>query len=187
MKVEIRQFRESDAANFRDAVLESVDHVSPWLPWCMAEYRLEDARDWVVTAAVNWREGTDYRFLIVDADTDSILGGVGISQVVPHHRTGNLGYWVRKAALGQGVCTRAAKLVVFYAFDELQFQRIEVHVLTDNIASNIVAQKLGGEFEGVQRNKLVVRGESCAANCYSIVPTDYGRPLSIPADTCSKG
>lgn len=173
MEIRIRQFRESDAAEFTQAVLESVDHVAPWLPWCTAEYRIEDGRDWAMTAAVNWRDGNDYRFLVVDAEVGTILGSVGINQVVPQHQTGNLGYWVRKAALGRGVCTRAARMAIEYAFDELQFQRIEVHVHTENLASNLVARKLGGHFEGIQRNKIVLRGESCAANCYSIIPADY--------------
>ena len=105
-----------------------------------------------------------------------MLGCVGINQVVPQHRIGNLGYWVRRTALNQGVCTRAARLVVDYAFRELNFQRIEIHVHPDNIASNAVAAKLGGRYEGVFLNKLYFNGAATPAKCYAIIPDDYQIP-----------
>jgi len=171
--VAIRKYRETDAEQFQVAVLESVSHVSQWLPWCTPDYSIEDATQWATSAAQAWDEGTDYRFVIENKSTGEILGSVGINQVVPQHRVGNLGYWIRESAMNQGVCTRAARLAIEYAFCELDFQRIEIHVHPDNVASNAVAAKLGGVYEGVFRNKIVFEGASVPAKCYSVVPSDY--------------
>lgn len=173
MKISIRQFRESDAQEFQEAVLESVEHLSEWLPWCTPDYSIQDATEWVTSAAKTWADGTDYRFLIGDTNTLQILGSVGINQVVPQHKIGNLGYWVRKSATNQGVCTQAARQVSAFAFEKLGFQRIEIHILADNKSSNAVAAKLGGEYEGILRNKIFLNGKSLPAKCYSIVPSDY--------------
>ena len=175
VEVAIRQFKESDAKEFQAAVLESVEHLSKWLPWCTPDYSIQDATDWANSASQSWTAGTDYRFLVEDAKTGRILGSVGINQVVAQHKRGNLGYWVRKSAINQGICTRAARLVVLYAFETLGFQRLEIHVHTNNDASNAVAAKLGGVYEGTFRNKLVYRGQSLPAKCYSIVPADYDK------------
>jgi RimJ/RimL family protein N-acetyltransferase len=174
VEIAIRQFEEGDAREFQAAVLESVEHLSVWLPWCTPDYSIEDATDWAHSASQAWIEGTEYRFLIEDANTGRILGSVGINQVVPQHKRGNLGYWVRKSAINQGICTRAARQVVLFAFQELGFQRLEIHVQTDNDASNAVATKIGGVYEGIFRNKLVNKGLSLPAKCYSITPADYG-------------
>jgi len=174
VQVGIRQYKESDADGFQEAVLESVDHVSKWLPWCHSGYRIEDAREWACSAKETWDNGTDYRFVVENQVTGEILGSVGINQVVAQHKVGNLGYWIRESALNKGACTIAAKQVVDFGFRELGFQRIEVHVLCENKASNIVASKLGGVYEGEFRNKLWHDGKSRPANCYSIVPSDYG-------------
>ena len=171
--INIRKFRGSDAKEFQQAVLESVEHLSKWLPWCTPDYSLCDATQWVKSAAETWAAGTDYRFVIEDAKTFKILGTVGINQIVPQHKTGNLGYWIRKSAINQGVGTQSARQVTAFAFEELGFQRIEIHILTDNEASNAVACKLGGKYEGVFRNKLYFNGKSLPAKCYSIVPSDY--------------
>jgi len=173
MKPEIRPYQESDAIGFQDAVLSSFDHLSQWLSWCTPDYSIDDALEWTKSAADSWAAGTDYRFLIEDTEAGTVLGGVGISQIVRQHRVGNLGYWVRESAINRGVCTRAARLATEYAFRELGFQRIEVHVQVDNGASNAVASKLGGEFEGIFRNKLIFDGKSVPAKCYSIIPSDY--------------
>lgn len=173
MEIIIRKFKESDAREFEEAVLESVEHIAAWLPWCSTEYGIRDAREWARSAARTWDDGTDYRFIIEDKQTGRILGSVGINQIVPQHKIGNLGYWMRQSVLNKGICQRAARLAVEYSFRELDFQRIEIHVHSDNTASNAVAAKLGGQYEGVFRNKLFFRGQSVAAKCYSIIPSDY--------------
>lgn len=173
MDISIRKFKESDAKEFQVAVLESVEHVSEWLPWCTPAYSLQDAKDWTTSAEKVWKAGTDYRFIIEDRETKKILGTVGINQVVSQHKVGNMGYWVRKIAINKGVCTKAAQLVAKYAFSELGFLRIEIHIHTENVASNSVASKLGGKYEGIFRNKLFFKGESVPAKCYSVIPSDY--------------
>lgn len=173
MEVVIRKYREGDAAEFQQAVLESVEYISQWLSWCTPDYSIDDAANWVQSASRDWENGTDYRFVIEDAKTRLILGTVGINRVVQQHKIGNLGYWVRKSALNQGICVNAARQVVTFAFKKLGFRRIEIHVQIGNHASNAVASKLGGQYEGTFRNKLVFDGLSVPAKCYSIIPSDY--------------
>ncbi|WP_158658043.1 GNAT family N-acetyltransferase [Agarilytica rhodophyticola] len=173
MEIGIRQFSESDAQAFYAAVVDSASHISQWLSWCTHDYSMEDAIQWISSAAQVWEKGTDYRFVIESVYSGEILGSVGINQVVPQHKVGNLGYWVRTSALGQGVCTQAARLAIKYAFRSLGFQRIEIHVHPDNSASNRVASKLGGMYEGTFRNKIILSGVSSPAKCYSVIPSDY--------------
>jgi RimJ/RimL family protein N-acetyltransferase len=173
MEIAIRKFKESDAKEFHIAVLESVEHVSEWLPWCTPAYSFQNAIDWTASAEKVWEAGTDYRFIIEDRETKKILGTIGINQIDPQHKIGNMGYWIRKSAANKGVCTKAGHLVAKYAFSELGFQRIEVHVHKENVASNSVASKLGGKYEGVFRNKLFFKGQAVPAKCYSIIPSDY--------------
>lgn len=89
------------------------------------------------------------------------------------NKIGNLGYWVRKSALAQGICTKTARQAIVYAFENLSFERIEIHVHPENQASNTVALRLGGLYEGVFRNKLWFKGCSVSAKCYYVVPSDY--------------
>jgi hypothetical protein len=98
VEIAIRQFKESDAKEFQAAVLESVEHLSAWLPWCTPDYSIQDATDWAHSASQSWRDGTDYRFLVEDAKTGQILG-VGRDQSsgrsAPERKPGLLGSKIR--------------------------------------------------------------------------------------------
>ena len=172
MQIKIRKFQPGDAPGLYAAVRESIPHLSPWLGWCTENYSLADAEQWVASAEVVWQEGSDYRLVIEDEMTGEIIGSVAINNIIQVHRIGNLGYWVSHKYCGRGIASKAARHMVRYAFDELDFQRIEVVVLPDNLASKAVAEKLGGCCEGLQRNKVMHLGKSVAALCYSIIPND---------------
>lgn len=171
MNISIRKYKSTDATQFYQAVIESVDHVSRWLPLCTENYSFSDAQDWCNSALTAWENDTDYRFIIEDNDTRAILGSVGFNQIVKQHKIANLGYWIRKSTAGKGVCTTACRLAIDYAFSKLDIYRIEIHVHPENTASNTVASKLG-VYEGTFRNKLVLHGKSVAAKCYSVISGD---------------
>lgn len=173
MDVTIRKFLPSDIDGFYEAVIESIDHVSPWLPWCTPEYSRQHAESWVMSAEEAWSSGEDYRFIIECKQSKKILGSVGFNHINTMHRIANLGYWVRRSALGQGVTLKAAQRAIQFAFSEMNIHRIEVIVLPNNIASLAIAHKLGGKHEGTLRNKLHLHGQSYDAECFSIIPSDY--------------
>lgn len=172
MKIKIRKFHSGDAPAFYTAVRESIATLSPWLSWCTEDYPMAYAEQWVSSAETVWEQGVDYRFVIEDETSGDIIGSVAINNIIQPHKTGNLGYWVRSVYCGRGVASTAARYMLQYAFTELDFRRIEVVMLPDNHASIAVAEKLGGVFEGLQRNKVIHHGQSVAALCYSIIPED---------------
>lgn len=174
MQPVIRRIKRSDASEIQTAVLESVGHIRPWLDWCTPGYRLSDAVNWTVGAVSKWQEGSEYRFVIEESESGVLLGSIAIRSICGPSRIGDLGYWLRKRALGQGYCTKAVKLALEYGFEELGFQRIEMRVLPDNAASNAVAFRLGAAFDGLQANKIIHKGETKMANCYS-----FAAPVSF--------
>lgn len=176
MDINIRKFKEDDALELYAAVRESIDHLSPWLCWCTPAYSIADAEFWVTTAEQEWNAGNDYRFVIECSHTKKLLGSVAINQVIQQHKIGNLGYWIRQSALNQGVCTKAARMIIEYGFNQLQLQRIEICALEANTASIAIAEKLGATYEGILRNKLFHYGKSYAAKCYSLIPNDIKTP-----------
>lgn len=107
----IRPFRAEDIGAVYEAVRESIREVSPWLPWCHPDYRVEETRAFITSCDEAWKNDTGYGFGVFDSQTGKFLGGVGLSQINHLHRMVNLGYWVRTTAAGCGVASRAARLV----------------------------------------------------------------------------
>lgn len=87
-RISIRPFLLKDTLNFRAAVLESVETVGNWLPWCHADYSVEDATIWVEECSTNVRTMAAYDLGIFQKDSDRLLGGVSINQINKRYKGG---------------------------------------------------------------------------------------------------
>jgi RimJ/RimL family protein N-acetyltransferase len=169
----IRPFRTEDLSPMYEAVRESIMELSPWLPWCHPDYRIEDTSAFIMSRADAWRNESEYGFAVCDVKTGKFLGGVGISQVNQIYKCANLGYWVKSSCAGRGVASSAARLAARYGLEELGLQRIEILVATGNHASQRAALKTGAVREGVLRKRLLINGQSQDAIVYSLVAEDF--------------
>ncbi len=109
------------------------------------------AEKWIAMQTDAWAMQTSASFAIVDRTSNQYMGGIGLS-IVSATVSAELGYWLGVPYWGQGYCTEAARAILAFAFDELKLHRIAANYLTRNPASGRVMEKLGMQFEGVQRD-----------------------------------
>lgn len=69
-----------------------------------------------------------------------------------------VGYWVAEHASGQGIASRALRLVVAHAFDDLGLHRLQAETTLTNHASARILTKAGFEQYGVARDYLRIGG-----------------------------
>ena len=146
--------------------------MTPWMPWCHANYSIEDSRNWVTARALAWSNGEAYEFAMVDARDGSYLGGCGLNHIDSANKMANLGYWVRSSRTKRGVATAATMLLAEWGFRELKLNRIEIVVAIENHLSQNVAAKAGATSEGVLRNRLTLADRVHDAMMFSLVPQD---------------
>lgn len=168
----IRPLRRQDATAFAAAALESQATVGQWLPWCHAGYSLDEARQWLQACERNLKAGTAYSMGIFSEDGELLLGGIGINQINREHNFAQVGYWIRQSQQGQGIAPRALVMIAGFGFKVLGLTRLEIMVQDGNHGSRRVAEKAGATFDGLLKNRLMVRGTPCAAAMYSLTPGD---------------
>jgi len=173
-EVGIRCYGPEHAAALHEAAVESQADVSVWLPWCHPEYSLAEAEAWAASQTDLFARGEEYEFVIVDGE-GRFLGGCGLNHINPADRVANLGYWVRSAAAGRGVATRAVRLLADFAFAETDLERLEIVCAVGNAASLRVAEKAGAVREGVLRGRIFLRGAPRDAVVLSILRSEWGR------------
>jgi RimJ/RimL family protein N-acetyltransferase len=171
-RIAIRRFLPTDLGAFYAAIDESRATLATWLPWMHPAYTIADTADWLGKRDAEWDAGTDFPMLVADAATGEVLGSAGLNQVNREHRFANLGYWTRASRLGLGIAPAAARLVARWAFVEAGFGRIEIVVALGNVASRRAAERSGARFEGVARNRLMLRDDWHDAAVYAFVPGD---------------
>jgi ribosomal-protein-serine acetyltransferase len=168
----VRPFRAADIDAVYEAVRESIEEVSPWLPWCHPDYAKEETSAFILSRDEAWRSEDELSFGVFDSETGGFLGGVGLNQINRRYQMGNLGYWVRTSCAGRGVASTAARRVARFGFDMLGLQRIEIIAAAGNRASQRVAEKTGALLEGTLRKRLLVNGHPQDAVLYSLVAED---------------
>lgn len=154
--VRLRLLAETDL----DALVEAVQ--DPEIPrWTRipSPYGEAHAQEWLVEGASRRDAGEGLDTMIVDAQTDTLLGGVGMVHVDWQERTSELGYWLAGHARGRGVMTRAVRLLSEWIFDNLPVDRLGIMASVDNAASRAVAERAGFQFEGVLRSFVILNGE----------------------------
>lgn len=106
-------------------------------------YTVDDAAAFIDRSDELWRTGAGAPFVIVDAGTGTLLGGIGVHELGVDTTPANVGYWVAAGARGRGVATRALRLVTRWALDDLRLPRLELSVFVDNERSQRVALRAG--------------------------------------------
>lgn len=168
----LRSHQMEDAEAIAKVVRASVSELSRYMPWARVKYSAEDARLFIGRAMVMRENEAGYEFLILDAKTGVILGGCGLNRFDSENKTCNLGYWVRTDRTRQGIATEATQLLLKFGFEELKLNRIEIIAEVTNIASQRVAEKVGGVREGVMRKRLFLHGEAHDAVLFGVVRQD---------------
>ena len=167
----VRRYTLDDEADLFEAARESINEVGTFLPWCHADYCIEDSRSWLLTIEPNWDDKQSYSFAIIDNVSGKFLGGCGFNNI-DEHPIVNLGYWIRTSATGIGVATESTIGLARFGFSHLGLARIEIMMSTRNVASRQVAINAGAQLEGVLRNRLNLHGENHDALMYSLIPED---------------
>jgi ribosomal-protein-serine acetyltransferase len=137
--VTLRRYRADDLDAVFDAVIESLDHLRPWMPWA-AGYTRQSAATFLAKAAADWDGGTEYNYLMI---ADGVLAGACglMSRIGPGGL--EIGYWVHRDWTRRGLATAASAALVQAAFGLPGVDRIEIVHDELNVASAGIPRKLG--------------------------------------------
>lgn len=149
----IRCYNPSDAKLLEQSVLESLEHLKPWMPWAHNEpVSLEARTKTVQSFRGKFDLGENYVYGIFNRDETRLLGGTGL-----HPRIGEnqfeIGYWIHKDFINQGLVTESTAALTKVAFEICRVHRVEIHCDPANLASAAVPRKLGYTHEGTLRQK----------------------------------
>jgi len=97
---------------------------------------------------------------------------IGTGRLVPgqdvYRINAEIGYWIGESYWGKGHGTNAVKLMVAYAFQELELLRVYACVFGFNTASMRVLEKAGFEKEAIVKSSIIKEGNVYDEHLYSI-------------------
>jgi len=149
----IRCYHPSDVQMLADSISENVEHLKPWMPWVHAEPEpIEEKEKRLKRFRGMFDLGQDYVYGIFNPEETRLLGGTGL-----HTRLGEseleIGYWIDKDHINQGLVTESTAALIKVAFEIVHVHRLEIHCDPGNVASAAIPRKLGFTHEGTLRAK----------------------------------
>lgn len=166
----VRCWGHGEAGLASAAIMASIEHLRPWMPWIKFEpLTLAERAQLIEGWTRSWEDGGDVIYgVFLDGD---VVGGSGL-----HRRSGpgtlDIGYWIHVDHLRHGFATELTSALTTAAFAIAGID--VVHVQTDeaNIASVAVPAKLG-----FTRSQIVERAPEA--------PAESGRLIdwTMAADT----
>lgn len=173
--LEVRKPRLSDAAAWSRIRRRDRRHLEAWEPTTPGDWDTNNAvlawpGQWSTLRALA-RRGMSLPFVItVDGQ---LAGQVTVGNIVRGSLCSAwIGYWVGTHAVGGGVATAAAALVVDHSFFNAGLHRLEATVRPENTPSIRVLTKLGFREEGLFRRYLDVAGTWRDHLCFALTTED---------------
>ncbi|HEX5985622.1 MAG TPA: NUDIX hydrolase [Nocardioides sp.] len=170
--VTLRPWRDEDV----DAAVAGHDQtIADWF----GRTEVAATREEYLEALQRWRAGweDDRRTVnfVVEAQ-GQLVGNVEVR--VKDDRIGELSWVLYAGHRGRGYAVRAVRVLIDWAFEELDLVRIEAYVNNANEASKRVATRSGLHREGIMRGREVLRGERHDTVLYARLRQDP--PVTAP-------
>ncbi|MFI0821540.1 GNAT family N-acetyltransferase [Streptomyces sp. NPDC021098] len=102
-----------------------------------------------------------------------LVGGVLFRTMDVAQGTAEAGCWLEPSAVGRGLVTRAARLIIDWAVEERGIHRVEWLVAAANEPSKAVARRLGMTRDGVLRESFLYRGQRIDREVWSVLAPEW--------------
>jgi ribosomal-protein-serine acetyltransferase len=102
-----------------------------------------------------------------------LVGGVLFKTMDVERGNVEAGCWLEPSAVGRGLVTRAARVIIDWAIEERGIHRVEWLVAAGNEASVAVARRLGMAKDGVLRKSYPYRGKRHDIEVWSVLAPQW--------------
>ncbi|ETT49306.1 MULTISPECIES: GNAT family N-acetyltransferase [Paenibacillus] len=117
-------------------------------------------------------ESKAIRYSIIELESNRIIGSCGYNSIDSSNAKAEIGYDISKDYWGKGYAPEAIQSLMDYAFNTLNFNRIEAKVEPENNNSIRVLQKLNYTFEGTMRKCEMSKGKFIDLSIFSKLVTE---------------
>ncbi len=115
-------------------------------------------------------------WIIADRETDIMIGTCTLYDIQPQHLRAGLGYALLPARQGQGLAREAVALALDWAFNTVNFHRIEADIEPRNSASEKLLLALRFEPEGLLRERFCTSSEIQHSQVFGLLAREWRAP-----------
>jgi RimJ/RimL family protein N-acetyltransferase len=175
----IRSPLPGDGQELHAAVGESLEELTPWMPWPKVHRTVDDSEASARRARVAFLKRSELRLHLYLKGTETLVGSSGLQGIDWEVPKFEIGYWCRTGFTGRGYITEAVRGITAFAFDALGARRVEIRCDSRNLASMRVAERAGFLLEGeLHNNEVSTDGEPRDTLIFALTPEHRTPPTS---------
>ena len=129
-----------------------------------------------ITGTKKWFQSlsgrTDRIDLTILSD-DNVAGFIGLLSIDNKNKKAEYYICVDHGFAGRGIGKTASKLLIDYAFTELDLNKIYLYTEQDNIPAQKLFEKIGIKQEGLLKDDIIYNGRKINRYAYGICKEDY--------------
>jgi RimJ/RimL family protein N-acetyltransferase len=135
----------------------------------------EKLKAYVQTAVDGYYHKTIIPFVIFDKQDQAYAGSTRYGLINWKNKVLHIGWtWIGKQFQGTGLNKHMKFLMLQYAFEALEFDKVEFRIDERNIASRKAVEKIGATLEGILRkDTLMLDGFKRSTCCYGILKEEW--------------
>ena len=167
-----------DASGLHEAVTASYTELSRWMVWARGNYSIDDAKQFCTHAKDGFDSGIHLPTLLRLPNDGKIIGSAELSSIDPEVPSFEIGYWIHTGYSGYGYVTEATHALTTFAFQELDSNRVQIRMDSNNHRSWAIPERLGYKLEATlissARDNL---GDLAAFRLYAMFSVEQLLPL----------
>ncbi|WP_347925761.1 GNAT family protein [Pontimicrobium sp. SW4] len=163
-----------DLSNYKNLIeIASQDNLIQYSPSDISTP--EKLKAYVQVAVDGYYHKTIIPFIIYDKQTQTYAGSTRFGLINWKNKVLHIGWtWVGKQFQGTGLNTHMKFLMLQYAFETLEFDKVEFRIDERNVASRKAVEKLNAKLEGILRKDTLMQdGYKRSTCCYGILKDEW--------------
>ncbi|MED4285162.1 GNAT family protein [Priestia megaterium] len=171
-KAKLRLMTSDDAVELYNVVQKNP---TLWTYMVRRMNSFEDMQILVAEALTNLENKTELPFVVIDQDSNNIIGSTRLYDISYERLTVELGStFYDKSAQKTSINTECKYLLLKLAFEDLHMIRVQIKTDAKNIKAQKVIERIGAIKEGILRNERILHnGRIRDAVVYSITSNDW--------------
>jgi N-acetyltransferase len=134
----------------------------------------EQVHAWIIAAQAQQATGSQLPFTIVERATGRAIGSTRYLNITPNDRGLEIGWtWLARTAWRTPVNTECKFLLLRHAFEKLGCIRVQIKTDQRNERSRRAIERIGGRFEGILRNHMIMHYGIRDSAYYSIIDAEW--------------
>ncbi len=170
-EIELRLLEERHAETAYQLIDQNRPYLKPWLPWLTDTYSLEDTRAYHKHNLQSYAEQRGYSLAVFYLG--QMVGEVGYNHLDWENRATELGYWLAPPVQGQGLMTKACRVLIHHALVDLKLNRVEIRCGVENNRSRRLPERLGFYQEGILRRAEWLHTRYVDIAVYSLLAQEW--------------